>query len=105
MQTAFGLLLCVASPSHLLVSSMKKLPLCLLVVIAFVGCNKPEAEDTDSKSESTPSTHATPRVAKKNASPAPAANDWMWKTSKGKPRDNDPLGSNSDNPLEHKTKK
>ncbi|MEP6670787.1 MAG: hypothetical protein ABJF10_16635 [Chthoniobacter sp.] len=58
---------------------MKKLPLYLLVVIAFAGCDKKEEEDTDAKSVSRPG--ATPL-----AKAAPKSGDWMWKgDAKAKP--------------------
>lgn len=65
---------------------MKRISFCLLVAIAAVGCNKPEVQE-----DPTPvPARSTPAVTKA-ASATPTANDWMWKTSKGKPRDNDPL--------------
>lgn len=83
---------------------MNKLSLCLLLALAFAGCNKP-AEEADP----TP-VPATPRKTTPTATPPtalntkPASPDWMWKTSKGKNRDVDPLKI-KDDPLEKPTKK
>ncbi len=77
---------------------MKKLPLCLLTAILFIGCDRtPKAEEE----EATP--RPKPPATIKAATPA-AATDWMWKNSKGKPRENDPLKV-TDDPLENKAKK
>jgi len=55
---------------------MKKLPLTLLVVIAFAGCNKKEAE------EDTDATPVPRAVASAAAQATPKAGNWMWKNDK-----------------------
>jgi hypothetical protein len=81
---------------------MKKLPLCLLFVITFAACNKPEAQ------EETPAPSSTPPAAKrtppKPISPTPPKGNWMWKDEKGKERGSDPLGL-KDNGLDRTKKK
>ena len=58
---------------------MKKLPLSLLVVITFAGCDKKEAEeDTDA----TPVPKAVASAAAKPAAPTPQSGNWMWKNDK-----------------------
>jgi hypothetical protein len=77
---------------------MKKVLLCLLAALAFAGCNKPEAEESD----------PTPDPARKTAASKPTvtpkSGDWMWKNAKGTPRSSDPF-SIPDDPLAHKSKK
>jgi len=77
---------------------MKNIPLCLLAVLALAACDKPEPQDEAEKSA--PPKSAAQRVP---TSPTPMPNDWMWKNSKGKPRNN-PL-SVKDNALDETSKK